>query len=174
MTLAPATRTSVYLRALPVHGLKLAGQFIQDLRRRTDNDPSDEALLSALVSLGHTLGLTVTAEGVETVEQAERLTAVGCDAGQGWHLGRPASPDHITRLLATQSRAGSRRSMPPPGLRRRQLGCPATSDCSGLTAPRAGPGSRIEARRQAADRGGCNRRPSSTSMRKVGVVTLRS
>ena len=96
----------VYLRALPVHGLKLAGQFIQDLRYATDDDPADEALISALVSLGHTLGLTVTAEGVETAEQAERLRAVGCDAGQGWHLGRPASPDHIPQLLATQSRGG--------------------------------------------------------------------
>ena len=39
--------------------------------------------------LGHALGLTVTAEGVETATQARRLAALGCDLGQGWHFGRP-------------------------------------------------------------------------------------
>jgi diguanylate cyclase (GGDEF)-like protein len=91
-----------YLRALPVHELKLAGQFIQYLRRPSANDPTDEAILSAVVSLGHTLGLTVTAECVETVAQAEGLRAVGCDAGQGWHLGRPVSPNRISKLLTAQ------------------------------------------------------------------------
>lgn len=47
------------------------------------------------MTLGHTLGLVVTAEGVETAVQAERLRAVGCDAGQGWHFGRPAAPDYV-------------------------------------------------------------------------------
>ncbi|OLB66562.1 MAG: GGDEF-domain containing protein [Actinobacteria bacterium 13_2_20CM_2_72_6] len=89
-----------YLRALPVQGLKLAGPFIQGLRATPVADPTDEAILTTLVSLGHTLGLVVTAEGVETQTQAERLRAVGCDAGQGWHFGRPVPAGHITRSLA--------------------------------------------------------------------------
>jgi diguanylate cyclase len=84
----------VYLRALPVQGLKLAGPFVEGLRTPTV-DPTDEAILTTLVTLGHTLGLVVTAEGVETREQAERLRAVGCDAGQGWHFGRPSPPEYV-------------------------------------------------------------------------------
>jgi EAL domain-containing protein (putative c-di-GMP-specific phosphodiesterase class I) len=90
-----------YLRGLPVQGLKLAGPFVQGLRTTPATDPTDEAILTTLVSLGHTLGLVVTAEGVETRTQAERLRAVGCDAGQGWHFGRPVSAAYITRSLST-------------------------------------------------------------------------
>jgi len=83
-----------YLRELPVHGLKLAGPFV-----RGGADPAGATILSALVRLGHALGLTITAEGVETAEQAQRLVELGCDLGQGWHLGRPVSPERITRRL---------------------------------------------------------------------------
>jgi diguanylate cyclase (GGDEF)-like protein len=88
-----------YLRALPVHGLKLAGPFVQGLGAGSATDPTDEAILAALVSLGHTLGLVVTAEGVETRAQAESLRAIGCDTAQGWHLGRPAPPTLVSRLF---------------------------------------------------------------------------
>jgi diguanylate cyclase (GGDEF)-like protein len=86
-----------YLRDLPVTELKVAGEFVAGLRA-TPVDPAsrtDERILASLVSLAHALGLTVTAEGVETAGQAERLRAIGCDAGQGWHFGRPAPPERI-------------------------------------------------------------------------------
>ena len=78
-----------YLRDLPVHTLKLASPFVQCLRTEEPTDPAGETILAALISLGHALGLTVTAEGVETATQARRLAALGCDLGQGWHFGRP-------------------------------------------------------------------------------------
>ncbi len=84
----------VYLKALPVQGLKLAGPFVEGLRTETV-DPADAAILTSLVGLGHSLGLVVTAEGVETGVQAERLRAVGCDAAQGWHFGRPVAPEYV-------------------------------------------------------------------------------
>jgi diguanylate cyclase len=88
------------LRALPVHGLKLAGQFVADLRRSEPGEPLTEAgFLRILVYLGHTYGLTVTAEGVETAQQMEILKAVGCEAGQGYFLGYPSDPDVIEGLL---------------------------------------------------------------------------
>jgi diguanylate cyclase (GGDEF)-like protein len=93
-----------YLRALPVQGLKLAGSFVQGLRSPDTADPTDEAILTTLVSLGRTLGLTITAEGIETAIQARRLRAIGCDLGQGWHFGRPR-PDHrVTRLITDRRR----------------------------------------------------------------------
>ncbi|GLI01257.1 putative bifunctional diguanylate cyclase/phosphodiesterase [Phytohabitans aurantiacus] len=78
-----------YLCDLPVHGLKLAGRFLKGRRPRGEVDPTREAILSTLVTLGHKLGLSVTAEGVETPAQARRLRAIGCDLGQGWLWGRP-------------------------------------------------------------------------------------
>jgi diguanylate cyclase len=90
-----------YLRGLPVRGLKLAGPFVSGLRDTSPVDRTDEAILAALVSLGHTLGLVVTAECVETGVQADRLRAVGCDAAQGWHFGRPMAAACLTALLST-------------------------------------------------------------------------
>jgi diguanylate cyclase (GGDEF)-like protein len=97
-----------YLRTLPVHGLKLAGRFVQDLRTATPADGADRGgraanvdreIVATLVSLGHTIGLTVTAEGVETAVQLAELRAAGCDAAQGWLLGRPAAAAEISRLF---------------------------------------------------------------------------
>ncbi|MBT8224706.1 MAG: bifunctional diguanylate cyclase/phosphodiesterase [Dactylosporangium sp.] len=90
-----------YLRSLPVHELKIDGVFTRSVAS-TETDPDGEAIVETMVSLGHRLGLTVTSEGVETAGQAERLAALGCDSAQGWHFGRPGSPDHITRQLASQ------------------------------------------------------------------------
>ena len=85
-----------YLRTLPVTELKLDGSFVQGLRSADNPDPTDEQIVAALVKLGHGLGLTVTAEGVETAIQADRLRLIGCDAGQGWHFGRPGPlPDGL-------------------------------------------------------------------------------
>ncbi|MEU4716835.1 bifunctional diguanylate cyclase/phosphodiesterase [Micromonospora purpureochromogenes] len=80
-----------YLRDLPVTELKVAGEFVTGLRAPAVDPASrtDERILASLVSLAHALDLTVTAEGVETAGQAERLRAIGCDAGQGWYFGRP-------------------------------------------------------------------------------------
>ncbi|MFY1699051.1 MULTISPECIES: putative bifunctional diguanylate cyclase/phosphodiesterase [unclassified Solwaraspora] len=88
-----------YLRSLPVQELKLAGKFVEGLRVPSSSNQTDESILLTLVRLAHTLQLTVTAEGVETAGQAERLRAIGCDAGQGWHFGRPGPPTGITDLL---------------------------------------------------------------------------
>jgi diguanylate cyclase len=96
-----------YLRALPVTELKLDGSFVQGLRSADKPDPTDEQIVAALVNLGHSLGLTVTAEGVETAIQADRLRLIGCDAGQGWHFGHPAPlPKHLNhRVTMPQTRA---------------------------------------------------------------------
>jgi diguanylate cyclase (GGDEF)-like protein len=88
-----------YLRQLPVRELKLAGSFVTGLSSRTGT--TDEQILATLVSLAHTLGLTVTAEGVETAAQVQRLRAIGCDAAQGWHFGRPTSADQLWSRLAS-------------------------------------------------------------------------
>jgi EAL domain-containing protein (putative c-di-GMP-specific phosphodiesterase class I) len=87
-----------YLRHLPVHSLKLAGSFVEGLRT-APADPIDEKIVATLVNLAHTLGLNVTAEGVETLEQAQRLRDLGCDYAQGFYFARPTSPNRIERFL---------------------------------------------------------------------------
>ncbi|WP_091613611.1 putative bifunctional diguanylate cyclase/phosphodiesterase [Micromonospora mirobrigensis] len=90
-----------YLRGLPVTELKVAGEFVTGLRAPEPASRTDERILASLVSLAHALDLTVTAEGVETAEQADRLRAIGCDAAQGWHFGRPGpAARHLTRSPA--------------------------------------------------------------------------
>jgi diguanylate cyclase (GGDEF)-like protein/PAS domain S-box-containing protein len=89
-----------YLRHLPVNELKIAGSFVEGLRANDRADPVDAQIVASLVSLAHALGLTVTAEGVETPAQAERLRLIGCDSGQGWLFARPAAAENIDRLLA--------------------------------------------------------------------------
>ncbi|MHA6764298.1 putative bifunctional diguanylate cyclase/phosphodiesterase [Streptacidiphilus sp. PAMC 29251] len=89
-----------YLRDLPVSGLKIAGSFVADLHDPTRDESLGWRIVGAVVSLAHTLGLTVTAEEVETAAHAERLRAMGCDWAQGWYYGRPVRPEEISRRIA--------------------------------------------------------------------------
>jgi EAL domain-containing protein (putative c-di-GMP-specific phosphodiesterase class I) len=88
-----------YLRSLPVQALKLAGSFVDGLRGGGQAYLAGERIVATLVQLAHALELTVTAEGVETSVQAERLRAVGCDSGQGYFFAHPGPPEEIARLL---------------------------------------------------------------------------
>ncbi|MYR28734.1 EAL domain-containing protein [Streptomyces sp. SID4945] len=75
--------------------------------------PADEVIVEALVGLAHRLGLTVTAECVETRGQAERLRAMGCDMGQGYLYSRPVPPERIGLLLETTGRCPGWPTPPP-------------------------------------------------------------
>jgi diguanylate cyclase (GGDEF)-like protein len=92
-----------YMSRLPVSALKLDGSFVQGFRSAEHPNPADETIVEALVQLAHRLGLTVTAECVESAEQAERLRRIGCDTGQGWHWSRPVAPEAVSRLLAASA-----------------------------------------------------------------------
>ncbi|MEV7288093.1 EAL domain-containing protein [Streptomyces sp. NPDC093252] len=94
-----------YLSRLPVSVLKLDGSFVRGFQyeeREADaagTNPADEVVVEAMIQLAHRLGLTVTAECVETSAQAGRLRRIGCDTGQGWLYSRPVPPDRIAELL---------------------------------------------------------------------------
>jgi diguanylate cyclase (GGDEF)-like protein/PAS domain S-box-containing protein len=78
------------LRRFPLHELKLAGTFLKGLGTEREVDAVDLKILATLVDLAHSLGLVVTAEGVETSAQDERVRTIGCDIGQGWYYGSAA------------------------------------------------------------------------------------
>ncbi|WP_405662748.1 EAL domain-containing protein [Streptomyces sp. NBC_01166] len=93
-----------YLSRLPVSVLKLDGSFVRGFRYEDGAHPSpaDETIVEAMVQLAHRLGLTVTAECVETSGQAERLRRIGCDTGQGWLYSRAVAPERIAELIGTR------------------------------------------------------------------------
>ena len=80
-----------YLKRLPIHELKIDRSFVQD----APSDPSDAALVEAILSVARHLRLKVVAEGVETTEQAEFLNARGQVIQQGYLHGRPAPAQEV-------------------------------------------------------------------------------
>ena len=88
-----------YLSRLPVSVLKLDGSFVRGFQDEAHPNPADETIVEAMVQLAHRLGLTVTAECVETAGQASRLRRIGCDTGQGWLYSRAVAPEQIAELI---------------------------------------------------------------------------
>lgn len=74
-----------YLKSLPVHELKIDQSFIGSLA----TSPKDAAIVRSTIALGHALGLTVVAEGIEGEADLNWLAAAGCDIGQGYFIARP-------------------------------------------------------------------------------------
>ena len=86
-----------YLKRLPLFELKIDKSFIQD----TPADPDDTAIVQAILSMAKHLQLHVVAEGIETRQQADFLTAAGCDSMQGYLFARPMPFDAWLRMRET-------------------------------------------------------------------------
>jgi diguanylate cyclase (GGDEF)-like protein len=90
-----------YLSRFPIDALKIDRSFVRDLA----TDPSDAAIVSAIVALAHRLDLEVVAEGVEDETQRDYLCAQGCDLMQGYFFGKPMPAAEIEALVASASAA---------------------------------------------------------------------
>lgn len=88
-----------YLRRLPLDQLKIDKSFVHDLKL----DPDDQSIARTVVTLGHSLGLNVIAEGVETEQQRDILLEMGCDAFQGYFYGRPMDIDQLMQAFGFSS-----------------------------------------------------------------------
>jgi len=86
-----------YLRSYPVDGIKIDRSFIVNLIQRG----TDHAIVQSIIDLGRALGITVTAEGVETLEQLECLRRHPCDEVQGFHFSQALPADQLAALLRT-------------------------------------------------------------------------
>ena len=84
-----------YLKRFPIDTLKVDRAFVDGL----GEDPEDSAIVAAVVSLGHALGVRVAAEGVETPEQLAELRRLGCDEAQGYYFARPVPAATLEELV---------------------------------------------------------------------------
>jgi diguanylate cyclase (GGDEF)-like protein/PAS domain S-box-containing protein len=89
-----------YLKQFAISELKVDRSFIKGI----PNDSDNEAIATAIIVMAHALGLTVTAEGVETEDQLAFLRKHGCDSLQGYLFGAPMPARELSRLLGAESR----------------------------------------------------------------------
>jgi diguanylate cyclase (GGDEF)-like protein len=89
-----------YLRRFPVNFVKVDRSFVDGLGTESE----DSAIVAAVVSLGHALGLSVVAEGVETERQLAELRALGCDRAQGFWFAPPQAADVFASVIANSHR----------------------------------------------------------------------
>lgn len=92
-----------YLRRLPVDRVKVDRSLIIGL----ETDPSQPALVAAVLQLVRACGLEAVWEGVETAEQAEILRGLGCRSAQGYYFGRPVPPDQVPALLKERAESAN-------------------------------------------------------------------
>jgi diguanylate cyclase (GGDEF)-like protein/PAS domain S-box-containing protein len=95
-----------YLRRFPIDILKIDKSFVDGVA----TEPTASALVDAMIRIGKTLRLETVAEGIEHVEQADRLRALKCDIGQGYLFSRPLPSDAISTFLRNRSTNGGLRA----------------------------------------------------------------
>ena len=89
-----------YLKRFPVDMVKIDQSFVSDL----SGEPLDQAIVTAVVTLAHAIGMTVVAEGVEQPYQRAAITKLGCDLAQGFLFAHPMDPGNIVGSLQGQAR----------------------------------------------------------------------
>jgi len=87
------------LHRFPIDALKIDRSFLQ----RIGGEERDAEIIRTIVTLAHNLGLTVTAEGIETPLQLEKLRALGCESGQGYLFAKPLSVEQVETMLAAET-----------------------------------------------------------------------
>lgn len=84
-----------YLHRFPINTLKVDRSFVS----RLPGEPTDVSIVRTIVTLAHSLNMTVVAEGVETTTQLQMLQALGCESGQGYHFAPPLSAPDATAWI---------------------------------------------------------------------------
>lgn len=91
-----------YLTRFQLNTLKIDRAFVMDI----EHSERSNSLVNAIIAMGHSLGLQLVAEGVETAGQAAILEKMGCHYLQGYHFSRPIAPDDLLRFAGERQRSG--------------------------------------------------------------------
>ncbi len=102
-----------YLKRFPIDRIKIDQSFVRNIT----SDPQDAAVSQAIISLSHSLNMTVVAEGVETAEQREFLRKRQCDEIQGFHFSRPVPEHEMERMLRESGAIQATPAAEAPNLR---------------------------------------------------------
>jgi EAL domain-containing protein (putative c-di-GMP-specific phosphodiesterase class I) len=102
-----------YLKRFPIDNLKIDRSFVRDVT----TDPDDAAITDAIISMAHTLGIRVVAEGVETREQLVFLHQHKCDFIQGYYFSKPLPAETFVELLRTGRRLTPRERLVAPEIK---------------------------------------------------------
>jgi diguanylate cyclase (GGDEF)-like protein len=100
-----------YLRRFPIDTLKVDQSFVHNMSESRE----DREIVRTIVDLGHTLGMDLIAEGIETQAQAEALRSLSCEYGQGYYWAKPLPADEATALLAANGLPRQQRHLFPSG-----------------------------------------------------------
>jgi diguanylate cyclase (GGDEF)-like protein/PAS domain S-box-containing protein len=100
--------TLAHLRHLRTDILKIDRSFVSQLGGQS----RDREIIAAVTGMAHALGMIVIAEGVETQAQRDELTAIGCDAAQGYLFGHPLTPDVLATMLHDHAQGDIGRALP--------------------------------------------------------------
>ena len=92
-----------YLQKLPATELKIDKSFVQAI----GEDPRNAIMVRSTIAMAHELGIKVVAEGIEDAACLKSLQEMGCDTGQGYHIGRPMSADALADFLADRRSAAA-------------------------------------------------------------------
>jgi diguanylate cyclase len=90
-----------YLKQIPADELKIDKSFVMNMMA----DDADRKIVEQVVALGHSFGLDVVAEGVESAEVAAKLAEMGCDYAQGFHYAKPLPPQEFPGWLQAWRKA---------------------------------------------------------------------
>jgi EAL domain-containing protein (putative c-di-GMP-specific phosphodiesterase class I) len=103
-----------YLRDFPLDTLKIDRCFISEMGSRGE----DREIVRTIITLGHNLGMELIAEGVQTINEARVLEALGCEYAQGYFFSKPIDSNQVRRILMTSKESSYRPSLPLDAVRK--------------------------------------------------------
>jgi EAL domain-containing protein (putative c-di-GMP-specific phosphodiesterase class I) len=109
------------MKQFPIDTIKIDRSFVRDL----PNDSEDRAIAQAIISMGKALGMTVIAEGVETIDQQAFLRNHACDEMQGFLFSKPVPPQQLAELLRSPHLLASPPLQPEARARPRKVTAPS-------------------------------------------------
>jgi len=103
-----------YLKQIPANEIKIDKRFVESIA----TDRADQQIVKAVIELSHALEMRVVAEGVDSRENLEIITKLGCDLAQGFLIARPMRSDHVVSWIACYSDSSIMRGMPTDSMRK--------------------------------------------------------